>query len=60
MSQCLWKVSRVGMCEVSSKGKTTNNQKVKNKYNVQQQKEMDCDEPHMMLNEKMQPIQWMK
>ncbi len=34
--------------------------KIKNMYNVQQQKEMDCDEPHMPLNEKMQPIQWMK
>jgi hypothetical protein len=46
------------MCEVRSKGKTTNNQK-KN-YNDHQQKEMDYDEPHLVLNEKMQPIQWTK
>ncbi len=26
----------------------------------QQQKEMDCDEPHMGSNEKTQPIQWTK
>jgi hypothetical protein len=30
----------------------------KKKYNGQQQKEMDCDEPHLMLNEKTQPFQW--
>jgi hypothetical protein len=28
------------------------------KYNGQQQKEMDCDEPHLVPNEKMQPIEW--
>ncbi len=27
-------------------------------YSGQQQKEMDCDEPHLALNEKTQPIQW--
>jgi hypothetical protein len=32
--------------------------KRKKKYNGQQQKEMDCDEPHPAPNEKMQPIQW--
>jgi len=30
----------------------------KKKYNGQQQKEMDCLEPHPAPNEKMQPIQW--
>jgi len=36
------------------------NQKKKGKknYSGQQQKEIDCDEPHSTLNEKMQPIQW--
>jgi hypothetical protein len=28
------------------------------KYNGQQQKEMDCHEPHPTPNEKTQPIQW--
>jgi len=32
------------------------NQKKKN--NGQQQKEMDCDEPHLVPNEKTQPIEW--
>jgi hypothetical protein len=40
-------------------GKMTNQQK-KQKYNGQQQKEMDCDEPHLAPNEKTQPIQWTK
>ncbi len=30
----------------------------KEKYNGQQQKEMDCHEPHPAPNEKTQPIQW--
>jgi hypothetical protein len=30
----------------------------KKKYNGQQQKEMDCHEPHPAPNEKMQGIQW--
>jgi hypothetical protein len=47
------------MCEVRSKEKTTKN-KPKKKLNGQQQKEMDYDEPHLMLNEKTQPIQWTK
>ncbi len=38
-------------------GKTSRNQK-KKKYNGQQQKEMDCHEPHPAPNEKTQPIQW--
>jgi hypothetical protein len=28
------------------------------KYSGQQEKEMDCDEPHHRPNEKTQPIQW--
>jgi len=28
------------------------------KHSPQQQKEMDCNEPHLALNEKTQPIQW--
>jgi hypothetical protein len=27
-------------------------------YSDQQQKEIDCDEPHPVPNEKTQPIQW--
>jgi len=30
----------------------------KKKNNGQQQKEMDCDEPHLVPNEKTQPIEW--
>ncbi len=30
----------------------------KKKYSGQQQKEIDCDEPHPAPNEKTQPIQW--
>jgi len=44
------------MCEVRSTEKRPRTQK--KKYNGQQQKEMDWDEPHPALNEKMQPIQW--
>jgi hypothetical protein len=47
------------MCEVGSRGKTAKNPK-KNKYSGQQQKEMDCDKPHLAPNEKTQPIQWTK
>jgi hypothetical protein len=32
----------------------------KKKYSDQQQKEMDYNEPHLMSNEKTQPIQWTK
>ncbi len=32
--------------------------KRKKKYNGQQQKDIDCDEPHPAPNEKTQPIQW--
>jgi hypothetical protein len=55
------KVSRVAMCEVRSKGETTKKpekRKKKKKYSGQQQKEMDCDEPHPAPNEKTQPIRW--
>jgi len=49
------KVSRVAMCEVRSREKRPRTQK--KKYNGQQQKEMDCHEPHPAPNEKMQGIQ---
>ncbi len=48
------------MCEVSSREKTTKNKPKKRKYSGQQQKEMDCDEPHLILNENMQPIWWIE
>jgi hypothetical protein len=32
--------------------------KKKKKYSGQHQKEMDCNEPHLALNEKTEPIQW--
>jgi len=51
------KVSRVAMSEVRSK-KNGQEQKRKEKYSGQQQKEIDCDEPHPAPNEKTQPIQW--
>jgi hypothetical protein len=41
----------------SGPGKTAKNKK-KKKYSGQQQKEIDCDEPHPAPNEKTQPIQW--
>jgi hypothetical protein len=44
------------MCEVRSREKRPKTKKIK--YNGQQQKEMDWDEPHSVPNEKMQPIQW--
>jgi hypothetical protein len=43
----------------SSPGKTAKNKK-KKKYSGQQQKKIDCDEPHPASNEKMQPIQWIE
>jgi hypothetical protein len=46
------------MCEVRSKEKITKNKPKRKWYNGQQQKKMDCDEPHLTPNEKMQPIQW--
>ncbi len=52
------KVSRVAMCEVRSRKNGQEQQKKKKKYSGQQQKEIDCDEPHPAPNEKMQPIQW--
>ncbi len=43
----------------SGPGKTARNQKKKKKkYSGQQQKEIDCDEPHPAPNEKTQPIRW--
>jgi hypothetical protein len=44
----------------SGPGKTAKNKKKKGKkkYSGQQQKEIDCDEPHPAPNEKTQPIQW--
>jgi hypothetical protein len=48
------------MCEVKSKKKRPRTQKKKTKINGRQQKEMDCDEPHLTPNEKTQPIQWTK
>jgi len=43
----------------SGPGKTAKNKKRrKQKYNGQQQKEIDYDEPHPAPNEKTQPIQW--
>jgi len=44
------------MCEVRSREKRAGTKKIK--YNGQQQKEMDCHEPHPTPNEKTQPIQW--
>jgi hypothetical protein len=44
------------MCEVRSREKRAGTKK--KKYNGQQQKEMDCREPHPAPNEKTQPIQW--
>jgi hypothetical protein len=44
------------MCEVRSREKRART--TKKKYNGQQQKEMDCHEPHPAPNEKAQPIQW--
>jgi len=46
------------MCEVRSR-KNRQEQK-KKKYSGQQQKEIDCDEPHPVSNEKTQPIQWIE
>jgi hypothetical protein len=46
------------MCEVRSREKTIKNKQKKKKYSGQQRKEMECDEPHLVPNEKMQPIQW--
>ncbi len=40
-------MNRVAMCEVRSKEKTTKNPKNKIKYSGQQQKEIDCDKPHL-------------
>jgi hypothetical protein len=47
------------MCEVKSKKKWPRTKKT-TKFSDQKQKEMNCDEPHLVLNEKTQPIQWTK
>jgi len=54
------KVSKVAMCEVRSRqnGQEQKKKKEKKMYSGQQQKEIDCDEPHPTPNEKTQPIQW--
>jgi len=45
----------------SGPGKTAKNtKKRKKKYSGQQQKKIDCDEPHPAPNEKTQLIQWTK
>ncbi len=41
-----------------SEGKQSRTETKKKKYNDQQQKVMNCDEPHLAPNEKTQPIQW--
>ncbi len=48
------------MCELRSKEKTIKEKPKKKKYNGQQQKEMDSNEPQLMSNEKTQPIQWIE
>jgi len=40
------------MCEIRTRGKTIK----KEKKSTMKQKEMDCDEPHLTLNGKTQPI----
>ncbi len=57
------KVSRVAMCEVMCEVRSRKNgqepkKKKEKKVQCQQQKEIDCDEPHPAPNEKRQPIQW--
>jgi hypothetical protein len=47
----MWKVR-------SRKNGQEQTKKKKKKYSGQQQKEVDCDEPHPALNEKTQGIQW--
>jgi hypothetical protein len=44
------------MCEIRFREKNNKKQNPKKKYNGQLQKEMNCDEPHLMSNEKTQPI----
>jgi hypothetical protein len=46
------------MCEIRSKEKQQITNQKKEKYSGQLRKKMDCDEPHLMPNEKTQPIQW--
>ncbi len=44
--------------QVQEKRPRTKKKEKRKKYSGQQQKEIDCDEPHPAPNEKMQPIQW--
>jgi hypothetical protein len=44
------------MCEIRSREKNNQEQTKKKKYSGQQRKEMNYDEPHLMPNEKPQPI----
>jgi len=46
------------MCEVKSRKNGQEFFFLKKKYNGQQQKKINCDEPHPAPNEKTQPIQW--
>ncbi len=48
------------MCEVRSKEKIAKNKPPPPKSTMIKSKKMDCDEFHLMSNEKMQPIQWTK
>jgi hypothetical protein len=46
------------MREFRSRKNGQEQKKKEKKYSGQQQKEMDCDEPHPAANEKTQGIQW--
>jgi hypothetical protein len=48
---------RSGLGKKTAKNKPKKKEK---KYSDQQQKEMDCDESYLTLNEKTQPIQYTK
>jgi hypothetical protein len=44
--------------QVQGKNGQEPKKKEKKRHSGQQQKEMDCDEPHLAPNEKLHPIQW--
>jgi hypothetical protein len=46
------------MCEVKSKKKQQKTNPKKKKVQWSATKKIDYDEPHLMLNEKAQPIEW--
>jgi hypothetical protein len=51
-------MNRIAMCEIRSREKMVKKiNKSTSKYSDQQQKEMDCDEPHLETNEKNAPNQ---